>query len=39
MDEFKTMLELWEIGWIVEHEMDYQALLNTKSSLKTIEWE
>lgn len=39
MSEFKTMLELCEMGWIAEHEMDYQALVTTINSLKTVEWE
>ena len=33
------MLELCEMGWIAEHEMDYQALVTTINSLKTVEWE
>lgn len=37
--EFKTILELCEMGWIAEHEMDYQALVTTINSLKTVEWE
>lgn len=37
--EFKSMLELSRIGWIVEHEVYCLADVITKRSLKTTEWE
>lgn len=39
VSEFKSMLELCGIGWIVEHELDCLANVITNNSLKTIEWE